>query len=205
MSSKQINKHPCTEERNYQMKLGRRNTYMKITADKKEVMLLQRRTNELQLQKSNPPIEPVVDCAVERTRLHCDPTSSKQTALAIREPSLANIQEHACYEVNTLSRSSDKGKNIFQPFCVFEKGSTSNASTGQQNVTPEIVTNKVMSISNMQVDAAMEELPFGRIISRKLQQFDCVNIPCMSDDTCRQYGCGPSCVTLFGINRCSRI
>ncbi|XP_060212763.1 uncharacterized protein LOC132640260 isoform X6 [Lycium barbarum] len=142
MSSKQINKHPCTEERNYQMKLGRRNTYMKITADKKEVMLLQRRTNELQLQKSNPPIEPVVDCAVERTRLHCDPTSSKQTALAIREPSLANIQEHACYEVNTLSRSSDKGKNIFQPFCVFEKGSTSNASTGQQNVTPEIVTNK---------------------------------------------------------------
>ncbi|KAJ8551650.1 hypothetical protein K7X08_021665 [Anisodus acutangulus] len=59
--------------------------------------------------------------SVERIKSHCDPTSSKQTALTIREPSSANIQERICHEVNTLSSPSDQGKNAFQPFCVFGK------------------------------------------------------------------------------------
>lgn len=109
-----------------------------MTADKKQAMLLQRRTKELQLQK----VKSVVNGPTERIKCYCNPSSSKQTALTIREPPSANIQENTFYEINTSTGSCNKGKQIFQPFCVFEKGSTSDTCREQQNVTLEVTTNK---------------------------------------------------------------
>ncbi|KAM3284112.1 hypothetical protein P3S67_022910 [Capsicum chacoense] len=126
------------EEKNYQMKLRRRDTYMKITAERKQAMILQRRTKELELQKN----KSVTGCPGEKIKSPRNPTSLKQVALTIREPPFGNVQDSMYCEINTLSSSSAKGKQVLQPFPMFESGSTSNTYKRQQNVTPEIPAKK---------------------------------------------------------------
>ncbi|XP_019235659.1 PREDICTED: uncharacterized protein LOC109215991 [Nicotiana attenuata] len=47
------------------------------------------------------------------------------------------------YEVSSLSSSFNKEKSISNPFCVFERGSTSETCKSQQDVFPEAFSNKV--------------------------------------------------------------
>ncbi|XP_016475093.1 uncharacterized protein LOC107796790 isoform X2 [Nicotiana tabacum] len=112
MSSNQRNKRTCTEDTNCEKKSRRRDTYGKIAADQKEAMLLQRRTKKIELEKCNDSIKSVVECPSERMKSQRDTMLSKQSPLTIRESSSANV-----------------------------KGSTSGTCKGQQDVSPEVISN----------------------------------------------------------------
>ncbi|XP_075107425.1 uncharacterized protein LOC107819940 isoform X2 [Nicotiana tabacum] len=99
-------------------------------------MLLQRRTKELERQKWNSSIKSTID-PDEKVIYQCYPMIRKHIALIIREPSSADVQVGSNHDVNTFSSSFDKGKNVAHPFSVFERGSTSRASKGQQNLFPD--------------------------------------------------------------------
>ncbi|XP_016475095.1 uncharacterized protein LOC107796790 isoform X3 [Nicotiana tabacum] len=116
MSSNQRNKRTCTEDTNCEKKSRRRDTYGKIAADQKEAMLLQRRTKKIELEKCNDSIKSVVECPSERMKSQRDTMLSKQSPLTIRESSSANV-----------------------------KGSTSGTCKGQQDVSPEVISNTVGS------------------------------------------------------------
>nr|XP_033512702.1 uncharacterized protein LOC104098914 isoform X2 [Nicotiana tomentosiformis] len=133
MYSGQRNKRPYAEHTNYDKNVRRRNIYGQILPTKKEAMLLQRRTKELERQKWNSSIKSAVD-PDEKVMYQCHPMIRKHTALIIREPSSAEVGSN--HDVNTFSSSFDKGNNVAHPFSVFERGSTSRASKGQQNFFP---------------------------------------------------------------------
>ncbi|XP_070043460.1 uncharacterized protein [Nicotiana tomentosiformis] len=135
MYSGQRNKRPYAEHTNYDKNVRRRNIYGQILPTKKEAMLLQRRTKELERQKWNSSIKSAVD-PDEKVMYQCHPMIRKHTALIIREPSSADVQVGSNHDVNTFSSSFDKGNNVAHPFSVFERGSTSRASKGQQNFFP---------------------------------------------------------------------
>nr|XP_016432672.1 PREDICTED: uncharacterized protein LOC107759300 [Nicotiana tabacum] len=135
MSSGQRNKRPYAEHTNSDKNVRRRGIYGQISSDKKEAMLLQRRTKELERQKWNSSIKSVAH-ADERVMYQRYPMIQKHTALIIREASSAKNEVGSVHDVNTSSSSFDKGKKAAQAFSVFERGSTSCTSKGQQNVLP---------------------------------------------------------------------
>nr|XP_018627193.1 uncharacterized protein LOC104098914 isoform X5 [Nicotiana tomentosiformis] len=155
MYSGQRNKRPYAEHTNYDKNVRRRNIYGQILPTKKEAMLLQRRTKELERQKWNSSIKSAVD-PDEKVMYQCHPMIRKHTALIIREPSSADVQVGSNHDVNTFSSSFDKGNNVAHPFSVFERGSTSRASKGQQNFFPA-ATGKVTLLHHSRSQARKKE------------------------------------------------
>ncbi|XP_019261842.1 PREDICTED: uncharacterized protein LOC109239710 [Nicotiana attenuata] len=121
MSSYQRNKRPYAEHTNSDKNVRRRDIYGQISPDKKEAMLLQRRTKELERQKWNSSIKSAVD-PHERVMYQRHPMIRKHTALIIREASSVDDEVGSNYDVNTSSSSFDKGKNAAHVFSVFERG-----------------------------------------------------------------------------------
>ncbi|XP_016478904.1 uncharacterized protein LOC107800266 [Nicotiana tabacum] len=110
-------------------------------------MLLQRRTKELERQKKNSSIKSAVD-PNKRVMYQHHPMIRKHSALIIRETSSADDEVGSIHAVNTSSSSFDKGKNVAHAFSVFERGSTSCTSKGQQNVFPT-TTSKGHTLTNV--------------------------------------------------------
>ncbi|XP_016506404.1 uncharacterized protein LOC107824177 isoform X2 [Nicotiana tabacum] len=127
----QRNKRPYAEHTNSDKNVRRRDMYKQISPDKKEAMLLQRRTKKLERQKWNNSIKSTVD-PDERVMYQYHPMIRKHSALIIREASSAEVGSN--YDVNTSSSSFDKRKNVTHAFSVFERESTSRTSKGQHNV-----------------------------------------------------------------------
>nr|XP_016469744.1 PREDICTED: uncharacterized protein LOC107792071 isoform X5 [Nicotiana tabacum] len=134
------NKWPYAEHPNSDKNVRRHDIYGQISPDKKETMLLQRRTKELERQKWNSSIKSTVD-PDERVMYQCHPMIRKDSALTITEASSADDEVGSKHDVNTSSSSLDKGKNVGHASSVFERGSTSRIYKGQHNVFP-IATRK---------------------------------------------------------------
>ncbi|XP_019248995.1 PREDICTED: uncharacterized protein LOC109228298 [Nicotiana attenuata] len=133
-------------------------------------MLLQRRTKKMELKKCNGSIKSVVDCPAERIKCPCDTILSKQTALTIRESSSDNAKVGTNHETPILSTPSNKGKEVGQSFCVFERGSTCGTSEGQQNAFVEVVSNKVGGC--YEVNSLSSSFNTGKSISHPLCVFE---------------------------------
>nr|XP_016469743.1 PREDICTED: uncharacterized protein LOC107792071 isoform X4 [Nicotiana tabacum] len=141
------NKWPYAEHPNSDKNVRRHDIYGQISPDKKETMLLQRRTKELERQKWNSSIKSTVD-PDERVMYQCHPMIRKDSALTITEASSADDEVGSKHDVNTSSSSLDKGKNVGHASSVFERGSTSRIYKGQHNVFP-IATRKGCTLTKV--------------------------------------------------------
>ncbi|XP_019233281.1 PREDICTED: uncharacterized protein LOC109213898 isoform X3 [Nicotiana attenuata] len=61
------------------------------------------------------------------------------------------------YEVGSLSSSFNTGKSISHPFCVFERGSTSETCKSQQDVSAKVFSNKGTSYEILTLSAIFDK------------------------------------------------
>ncbi|XP_016469746.2 uncharacterized protein LOC107792071 isoform X3 [Nicotiana tabacum] len=92
------NKWPYAEHPNSDKNVRRHDIYGQISPDKKETMLLQRRTKELERQKWNSSIKSTVD-PDERVMYQCHPMIRKDSALTITEASSADDEVGSKHDV----------------------------------------------------------------------------------------------------------
>lgn len=90
-----------TEEQIYQMKLKRRDAYIKIKADKKNRRYQQRGAPENYEKGKSRVLRPT-----EETKRYCAPILSRQTGLTIKEPSSINIKKKDAMKLVLLTKEN---------------------------------------------------------------------------------------------------
>ncbi|KAM3205247.1 hypothetical protein P3L10_028657 [Capsicum annuum] len=114
----QNSKRPCLSATNAEIKFRRRKRYNEISPTKKEELLLQRRTRELDSRRRLAQI-----CAPNYSTTSTSSASNstfQQNRLLIIRDVCVTATQATTSEVNISPDTSAKGKSLLQPFCIFE-------------------------------------------------------------------------------------
>ncbi|XP_075081862.1 uncharacterized protein LOC107780458 isoform X2 [Nicotiana tabacum] len=135
MGSEQKNKYVCFAKLEAEMKLRRHETYKVISAEKKEALLLQRRTKRRELKRSSLSENVAFPDATPAA------TEFQQQNIPLRSSSSVSKTANERH-VDALEVTFDKRKIINYPFYSFEVGSTSHASNENSNMSSTMVGKK---------------------------------------------------------------